>query len=145
MTSHETKNRQPMVGDVFLTHLESKGGNEQHGIRPCIIFQNNTGNKYSPNVIALPLTSSIKKVNQPTHVLIRAEDSGLSKDSMVLCENPETVSKEKLLQYITTIPKHYIEKIAIANILATSAIAFLSQDTLSELRKEALRLNGVLA
>jgi mRNA interferase MazF len=43
----------------------------QRGLRPAVITQNDVGNKYSPNIIAVPLTSqidNIKKRNQPTHV-----------------------------------------------------------------------------
>ena len=63
------------------------------GWRPGVVFQNNIGNAKSPNIIALPLTTCLKKLNMPTHVLVRADESGLKKDSMVLCENPERMSR----------------------------------------------------
>ena len=81
-------NRQPQIGDVYLMRFGGSGS-EQSGWRPGIVFQNNIGNAYSPNIIALPLTSQIKKANQPTHVILPAKETGLRKDSMVLCENPE--------------------------------------------------------
>ena len=70
------------IGEVYLMKFDGTG-NEQQGWRPGVVFQNNTGNQFSPNIIALPMTNSIKKKEQPTHVIIPAE-VGLNRDSMVL-------------------------------------------------------------
>lgn len=113
------------------------------GWRPGLVFQNNLGNQHSPNIIALPLTSAIKKTNQPTHVVIPAEGTGLERDSMVLCENPERMSKDRLGTYLTTIPDEYMSKIAIANLLATSAISFIKPELLLSIWQKAATLNAV--
>lgn len=133
-------NKQPQIGDIFLMKF-SGSGSEQSGWRPGVVFQNNTGNAYSPNIIALPLTSSIKKLKQPTHVMLSAKDTGLKMDSMVLCENPERMSKDRIGNYITTIPDVYMREIAIASILATSAISFIEPETLVILWQRAKILN----
>lgn len=135
--------RAPQIGEVYLMKFGGSGS-EQSGWRPGIVFQNNTGNAHSPNIIALPLTSSIKKTNQPTHVVIKASDSGLRKDSMVLCENPERMSKERLGQYITTLSDKYMKQIAEANLLASGAIAYLDIEALLAVWKKAATLNAVV-
>ena len=117
--------------------------NEQTGYRPGIIIQNNTGNAFSPNVIAIPLTTSLKKAGQPTHVVISADDSGLVKDSMALCENPECISKYKLGKYIGVLSESYMEKIAAAFMLATSIVSFISPELFSALKQKANALNAV--
>ena len=117
-------------------------GSEQNGWRPGLVFQNNTGNRFSPNIIALPMTSCLKKASQPTHVLLSGKENGLPKDSMVLCENPERMSKEKLGQYITTLSEPVMARIAAASLLATSAISFLTPDSLVSLWKQARLLNA---
>ena len=122
----------------------SGSGNEQNGWRPGLVFQNNMGNAHSPNIIALPLTSSIKKTGQPTHVIVRAADSGLRKDSMVLCENPERMSKERVGRYITTLSDEYTKQIAEANLLATGAIAYLDVEALLLIWKRAMALNSTV-
>ena len=114
----------------------------QGGLRPGLVFQNNVGNNYSPNIIALPLTSQMKKCNQPTHVLVRANDTGLIYDSMVLCENPERMPKEKVGAYITTLSDEYMERVAEASLLATSAISFIDLDKLITLWHKANNLNA---
>lgn len=134
-------NRQPQIGDVYLMRFGGSGS-EQSGWRPGIVFQNNIGNAYSPNIIALPMTSQIKKANQPTHVVLPAKETGLRKDSMVLCENPERMSKDRLGDYLTTIPAKYMAEIAAANILASAAIAYIDPDVLLTLWQKAISLNA---
>lgn len=135
--------RIPRIGDIYMMDF-SGSDSEQHGWRPGLVFQNNTGNYYSPNIIALPLTSSIKKTNQPTHVVLYAADTGLRLNSMVLCENPQRMAKERIGQYITTLSDEYMRKVAVANLLATSAISYLDMNTLANAWRRASSLNAPL-
>lgn len=135
-------NRQPQIGDIYLMRFDGKCS-EQNGWRPGLVFQNNLGNQHSPNIIALPLTSSIKKSNLPTHVFVPSDGTGLARDSIVLCENPERMSKERLGNYLTTLPAEYMSKVAIANLLASSAISFIDPDVLLSVWQKALKLNSV--
>lgn len=130
----------PHIGEVYLMRFKGTGS-EQNGWRPGIVFQNDVGNSFSPNIIALPLTSSLKKLNQPTHVVLDAENTGLFRDSMVLCENPECISKERVGEYITTIPERYMKEIAAASLLATSAIVYLDKESLLTVWRKASELN----
>ncbi len=132
----------PKIGDVYLMDFGGSG-NEQQGLRPGLILQNNIGNTYSPNIIALPLTSSLKKRHQPTHVVLPAESTGLLRDSMVLCENPETIAKDKLGKYLITLPKKYMSRIAAAHLLATSAISYISPEDLFSIWQQATALNSI--
>ena len=72
----------------------------QFGIRPAIIVSNAKCNKYSPTVTAIPISSKINKMrNVPTHVFIKSGDeNNLKKDSIVLCEQVITISKERILE-----------------------------------------------
>lgn len=116
-------------------------GNEQSGWRPGVVFQNNVGNLRSPNLIALPLTTSMKKLDMPTHVLVSSKDTGLRFDSVVLCENPVCISKSKVGKYITILPDYYMKKIAIAYLIATSAISFMELSDLVGVWEKSIRLN----
>ena len=132
----------PCIGDVYFMRFSGER-NEQSGWRPGLVFQNNTGNTYSPNIIALPLTSSLKKLGQPTHVVLPAAATGLSRDSMVLGEKPERMSKDRVGRYITTLPDDFMVQIAIASLLATSAISFLNPEDLLSVWQQARSLNAV--
>lgn len=129
----------PRWGEVYNCLFEGTGS-EQSGWRPAVIFQNNVGNAHSPNVIVLPLTTSLKRLDMPTHVIVRAEETGLRYDSMVICENPVCLSKKKLGDYITKLPNKYMTEIAIANLLATSALEPIDQASFQEIKMKSARL-----
>ena len=88
--------------DIYYADLSKNTVNsEQGGIRPVIIIQNDIGNKYSPTLIVLPITSEIKKENMPTHcVLHKSVKNGLKVDSMVLAEQIRVIDKSRILDYI---------------------------------------------
>lgn len=131
----------PKIGEVYLMNFDGSGS-EQSGIRPGLVFQNNIGNAYSPNIIALPLTSAVKKLGQPTHVLLRASECGLAKDSVVLCENPQRMSKSRIVKYLTTLSAEDMRRVTEGNLLATSAISFLDMESLMKVWHAATRLNA---
>lgn len=131
----------PRIGDVYYMRFDGSGS-EQDGWRPGLVFQNNVGNQHSPNIIALPFTSKLKHVSQPTHVVLPPQATGLPRTSMVLCENPQRMSKDKLGDYIASIPEEYMKRIAQASILASSAISYLDKETLLALWRRAVSLNG---
>lgn len=82
--------------DVIFGEFPDNNGSIQSGYRPGIIIQNNIGNKYSPTLIAIPLTSQIKKLEQATHLFIKGnKENGLLKDSMLLAEQITTIDKKK--------------------------------------------------
>ncbi len=83
-------------GDIFYADLSPVVGSEQGGVRPVLIVQNDVGNRFSPTVIAAAITSQHSKANLPTHINLESEDSGLSKDSVVLLEQIRTIDKKRL-------------------------------------------------
>ena len=89
-------------GDIFYADLSPVVGSEQGGIRPVLIVQNNVGNRFSPTVIAAAITSQKSKANLPTHIQLRANDSGLSRDSVVLLEQIRTLDKRRLKEKMGT-------------------------------------------
>ena len=83
-------------GEVFYADLSPVVGSEQGGVRPVLIVQNEIGNRHSPTVIAAAITSRLDKHRLPTHINIRAADTGLAKDSVVLLEQIRTLDKHRL-------------------------------------------------
>lgn len=91
-------------GDVYYADLSPVVGSEQGGIRPVLIVQNDTGNKYSPTVIAAAITSRTGKTKLPTHIEVSAgidrngAKSGLPKNSVILLEQIRTIDKKRLME-----------------------------------------------
>lgn len=87
-------------GDMFYADLSPVVGSEQGGVRPVLIIQNDTGNKYSPTVIAAAITSQMGKNRLPTHIELESEEFGLKSDSVVLAEQIRTIDKSRLKEKI---------------------------------------------
>ena len=88
--------------DVVIVDLGSDYiGSEQGGIRPAIIIQNDIGNKFSDTTLILPVTTNIKKIDQPTHALLSSKNGcGLDYDSMVLGECIRQISERRIKRVI---------------------------------------------
>ena len=86
-------------GDIYYADLSPVVGSEQSGIRPILIIQNDIGNKYSPTIIGVPITSKAK-INMPTHIAIEGNKYGLEKDSIILAEQIRTLDKSRLKEKV---------------------------------------------
>jgi len=138
----ENISTEPKIGQIYMMKFTGEG-HEQVGWRPGLVVQNNKGNSFSPNIIAVPLTSSIKKCAMPTHVLINAVEAGLKMDSLVLCENPKIMPKESLGNLITELTPNQMKEVAKAYVLSSSIISFLNVEELKNVWYNARELNGV--
>ncbi len=92
-------------GEIYYANLDPVMGSEQGGVRPVLIIQNDMGNRFSPTVIILPLTSSQNKAPLKTHVPVRPPVGGLKKPSLILCEQVRTIEKKRLLSLVGVLPK----------------------------------------
>lgn len=87
--------KQVLRGDIILTDLSQGVASEQQGLRPCLVIQNDIGNRYSTTVSIVPLTSAMSKRPLPTHIKIEKGQFGLDKDSVILAESIRTVDKKR--------------------------------------------------
>ena len=108
----------PKRGEVYFCDLGYNLDCEQSSSRPVLIIQNDVGNKYSPTVVIIPLSSVNKKMSNKIHVFIPKE-YGLDKDSYVLTEQIRVVSKRRFFSNtvpwkLTEIPENKIKEVQIA-------------------------------
>ncbi len=101
-----------MRGELYSACLDPVVGSEQGGLRPVLIIQNDVGNRYSPTVIVLALTSQLQKARLPTHVPVPAAGHGLEKDSVVLAEQIRTLDKRRLRDRIGMLRPEYMEQVS---------------------------------
>ena len=92
---------EPMVvkrGEVVLVDFGEGFCSEQGGIRPALVIQNNTGNKFSPTTIVAPITAEIKN-DIPTHYIIYpTHENGLKKRSIILFEQIRVIDKRRIIK-----------------------------------------------
>ena len=94
-------------GDMLLIRNEKATGKEQNGTRPAVVVGNNIGNAKSPVLIICYLTSE-DKPNLPTHAAVKGINDT---PSTVLCEQPFTVDKSRVLRYIKTCTKKEMARV----------------------------------
>ncbi|QUH18746.1 type II toxin-antitoxin system PemK/MazF family toxin [Alkaliphilus sp. B6464] len=111
-------------GDIFYADLSPVIGSEQGGVRPVLVVQNDIGNRYSPTVIIVAITSQINKAKLPTHVEIKSSDYGLPKDSVLLLEQIRTIDKRRLEEKIGHVTEDIMEKVNEALLVSLGLIEF---------------------
>lgn len=95
-------------GDIFYADLNPVVGSEQGGIRPVLVVQNDVGNRHSPTVIVVPI-SSVRKKNLPVHIQIRCSE--LPKNLTVLAEQIRTIDRYRLKSYVGSVDFELMEKV----------------------------------
>jgi mRNA interferase MazF len=85
-------------GDIIVVDLEGAVGVEKKndqtsGVRPCLVVQNDVGNKHSPMTIIVPLTDAGQFKGLPVQVEVSAAELGFagSKDSVIECGHIRTI------------------------------------------------------
>jgi len=92
-------NKSILRGDLYYADLNPVVGSEQGGIRPCLIIQNDVGNKHSPTIIVAAITSKAMKTTLPTHCIL-SDQNGLDRESIVLLEQIRTIDKRRLKEHL---------------------------------------------
>lgn len=90
-------------GHIFYHDFKKTydGSSLVEGIHPAIIISNNTNNRHSEVVVVAPLTSQVVNKKLPTHVFLGKQLMiGLAKDSVIQCEQPRSIPKSALGDYI---------------------------------------------
>jgi mRNA interferase MazF len=129
-------------GQIYYADLDPVRGSEQGGMRPVLIIQNDLGNRFSPTVIVLPLTSRTNKAPLRTHVTVHPPMGGLQKSSVILCEQVRTLEKKRLLGYVGMLRPDKMRQVEQALLIAVGGIdkgdtpPYNKEETLSEERTE---------
>lgn len=97
-------------GEIYYADLSPVVGSEQSGIRPILVIQNDIGNRFSPTIIGVPITSKAK-VSMPTHIAIEGNKYGLDKDSIILAEQIRTLDKTRLKERVGKLDKKVLEEV----------------------------------
>ena len=86
---------------IFLANLDPVIGSEQGKTRPVIIISENEINLLLNTVTTLPITT--RKNNRliyPNETLIKKNNFGLKKESVILCNQIRTLDKKRFISYL---------------------------------------------
>jgi mRNA interferase MazF len=83
-------------GDVVQVDLDGAKGVEKQKVRPCVVVQNDVGNRVSPMTIVAPVTDDEQFKNLPVQVFVALGDLGPgAKDSVIECGHLRTIDRDE--------------------------------------------------
>jgi mRNA interferase MazF len=91
--SQQTKDATMTVrrGEIYWVEFSPVKGSEQGGIRPALVVQNDTGNRFSPTTVVVAITRTIPPQPYPFVVAIEPTESGLPVRSAINCAQMATI------------------------------------------------------
>lgn len=98
-------------GDIVLANLPDIGNHIQKGDKRILIISNDMCNQYSPVITYVCLTSQ-EKTSLPTHVYLEPDKyNGLTCKSTILCEQPMSLDKTRIIKKLGTCDKETMKKV----------------------------------
>ncbi|WP_328889023.1 type II toxin-antitoxin system PemK/MazF family toxin [Streptomyces sp. NBC_00316] len=96
-------------GDIYLVDFEPVRGSEVNKARPSVIVSNDGANAVVARtgrgvITVVPLTSNTSRV-YPFQVLLRAEESGLPRESKAQCEQVRAMAQERFRRRVGAVPR----------------------------------------
>jgi len=80
-------------GEIYWVEFDPVKGSEQGGLRPALIVQNDTGNRYSATTVVAAITRTVPPQPYPFVVVIEPHESGLPERSAVNCAQLATIQQ----------------------------------------------------
>jgi mRNA interferase MazF len=102
-------------GDVLKVDFDPAKGSEPAKAQPCVVIQNDVGNKYSPVTIVAAITDAenVPK-SYPVDVLVSKSEGGLTKDSVIQCNLIRCVDKVRIQQCMGRLSELTMHKVDVA-------------------------------
>ena len=103
MNTLNNNNLENKRGCIIMVDLPLGNGSVQGGTRPAVVISNDRGNKFSPVLIVVPLTSRTKKLLPTHHTIEPSMINGLTKTSVALAEQIITIGKDMVRNIVGTL------------------------------------------
>jgi mRNA interferase MazF len=100
-------------GEIWLADLNPTRGSEQAGMRPILVLQNDTIGAFTTTLLAIPLTTNMRRAALPSGVLIPQGHGGLTADSVALCHQLRALDKTRLHRKLGSVNQQIIEAVEI--------------------------------
>lgn len=99
-------------GELWWASLPDAVGSAPGYRRPVLIVQSDAFNiSHIQTIIVLAVTSNLRLANAPGNVFISADQSGLSRDSVINVSQIITTDKTFLTDYISTLPARKMQQV----------------------------------
>ena len=86
-----TPSEHPRRGHLYWVRIPDEPGGKR---RPALVVSPDVRNRLASDVIVVPISSVLREA--PTHVHLRPREAGLSRASVVKCEQITTLRRDRL-------------------------------------------------
>ncbi len=99
-------------GEIWWADFGIPFGSETGFRRPVLIIQDDSFNRSKINtVIVIPLTTNLALENAPGNVMIEKEQSGLSKDSILVVSQLSAIDKSRMIERVGRIESNILREV----------------------------------
>lgn len=99
-------------GELWWADFGLPFGSETGFRRPVLIIQDDSFNRSAiGTVIVIPLTTNLALGDAPGNVIMEKEESGLSKDSVLVVSQVSAIDKHRLIERIGAIEMRIIHEV----------------------------------
>jgi mRNA interferase MazF len=99
-------------GDIYWVELEEPKGSEPAYRHPHVVIQNDAFNFSKINTVVLcALTTNLKRASSPGNIMLKKNEAGLPKKSVVNITQIITVNKSDLKEKIGQLSKSRVKEI----------------------------------
>jgi mRNA interferase MazF len=99
-------------GELWWASLDPIVGSEQGGRRPVLIVQNNAISEFTKTLIAIPLTTTLRRAQLPSSVFIPSAGTGLTVDSIALTHQIRVVDQTRLHTRIGVVTSETLQQLS---------------------------------
>jgi mRNA interferase MazF len=101
----------PSRGEIWFADLDPIRGSEQAGSRPVLVLQNDAINAYTSTLVAVPLTTNLRRAELPSCVKLSRGDGGLASDSVALCHQIRVLDRNRLSRRLGVVSRKTITEV----------------------------------
>lgn len=99
-------------GEIWWTTLQPPAGSEPGFRRPVVVAQADSYNRSRLNtVLVVAMTSNLDRANDPGNVLVRNQESGLDRHSVINVTNIIALDRAVLERRVGALPPHLMERV----------------------------------
>jgi len=99
-------------GDVYWINLDPTNGSEIKKTRPCVVVSNDIGNRFSPLITVVPITTQRLGKTYPHEVQL--DTFGKLKTSKIKANQIRTVDRKPIGRKILALPRPLMEMVDFA-------------------------------
>jgi mRNA interferase MazF len=98
-------------GEVYEVQPDPSIGREIQKARPCVIVSTNVFNVNAGLSVVCPITEGKNLVPDIIHIAVPRGEAGLTKDSIVLCDQVKAVDQARLMKKMGNLSADPMQKI----------------------------------